>query len=134
LSDTASFYSGRAVYTATIKVPKEAADKPDLVLDLGTVNESANVKINGKDIGTVWSIPYRLSIPANVLVAGDNKLEITVTNLSANYMRMYDTQHPEWKKFYDANIVDVTYQPFKAAKWPIMPSGLTTDNVKLLYR
>jgi len=134
LSDTASFYSGRAMYTATIKVPKDAVDKPDLVIDLGTVNESANVKINGKDIGTTWSIPYRLSIPANVLVAGDNKLEITVTNLSANYMRLYDQQHPEWKKFYDANIVDITYQPFKANKWAIMPSGLSTDNMKLLYR
>ncbi len=134
LSDTASFYSGRAVYASNIKIPKEAIAKNDVMIDLGTVNESASLKINGKVVGTAWCIPYRLNIPANILKAGDNKVEVTVTNLSANYMRVYDQQHPEWRKFYDANIVDITYKPFKAANWAIMPSGLVTDNMKLLYR
>jgi hypothetical protein len=134
LSDTASFYTGTAKYTGTINVPANVADKKDVVIDLGTVNESAEVKINGKTIGTAWSIPFRLTIPENVLVAGKNTLEITVTNLSANYMRVYDKEHPEWRKFYDANIVDITYKPFNASKWAIMPSGLSTNNVRILYR
>ncbi|MBE9665034.1 glycosyl hydrolase [Mucilaginibacter boryungensis] len=134
LSDTAAFYTGTAKYTGIINIPAKVTDKKDMVIDLGTVNESATVKINGKMIGTAWAIPFRLTIPQNVIKAGENTLEIAVTNLSANYMRVYDKEHPEWKKFYDANIVDITYQPFNASKWPIMPSGLSTNNVKILYR
>lgn len=134
LSDTAAFYTGTAKYKGTINIPAKVPGKKDLVIDLGTVNESATVKINGKMIGTAWAIPFRLTIPQNVLKAGQNTLEIAVTNLSANYMRVYDKEHPEWKKFYDANIVDITYQPFNASKWTVMPSGLSTNNVKILYR
>jgi hypothetical protein len=39
-------------------------------------------------------------------------------------MRLYDRLHPEWKKFYDINIVDIRYKPFDATKWDAMPSGL----------
>jgi hypothetical protein len=134
LSDTAAFYTGVAKYIGTINIPAKVSGRKDIVIDLGTVNESATVKINGKIIGTAWAIPFRLTIPQNVLKAGQNTLEIAVTNLSANYMRIYDKEHPEWKKFYDANIVDITYKPFNPSKWPIMPSGLSTNNVKILYR
>lgn len=134
LSDTAAMYSGTAKYTGTVNIPAAVAGKKDLVIDLGTVNESATVKINGKPVGTAWAIPFRLTIPANVLVAGKNTLEIAVTNLSANYMKVYDKQHPEWRKFYDANIVDITYNPFNTDKWQVMPSGLSTNNVRILYR
>ena len=133
LSDTAAFYTGPAKYTGYVNIPANVVAKKDLVIDLGTVNESAKLVINGKTVGTSWSIPFRLSIPQNVLVAGKNKFEITVTNLSANYMRKYDTEHPEWKKFYDINIADITYTPFHANKWAIMPSGLSTNNLKILY-
>jgi hypothetical protein len=134
LSDTAAFYTGTAKYTGTVNVPAGVSAKKDLMIDLGTVNESAVVKINGKTVGTAWAIPFRLKIPAGVLLAGKNTLEITVTNLSSNYMKVYDKQHPEWKKFYDANIVDITYTPFDTSKWPVMPSGLSTNNVRILYR
>jgi hypothetical protein len=134
LSDTAAFYTGTAKYTGTVNVPAGVSAKKDLMIDLGTVNESAVVKINGKTIGTAWSIPFRLRVPAGVLLAGKNTLEITVTNLSSNYMKVYDKQHPEWKKFYDANIVDITYTPFDTSKWPVMPSGLSTNNMRILYR
>lgn len=134
LSDTSSFYSGVARYTGSVNIPAMVIGKKDLVIDLGNVKESAVVKINGKYIGTAWSIPFLLKIPANVLTTGKNTLEIAVTNLSANYMRIYDKQHPEWRKFYDANIVDITYQPFNASKWTIMPSGLVDNDLKILYR
>ena len=134
LSDTAAFYTGPAKYTGYVNIPANVVAKKDVVIDLGTVNESARLTINGKYVGTAWSIPFRLSIPQNVLVAGKNKFEIIATNLSSNYMRKYDTEHPEWKKFYDINMADITYTPFHANKWAIMPSGLSTNNMKILYR
>lgn len=134
ISDTAAIFSGTASYKTTVNVSDAIAGSKELFLDLGTVKESAVVKINGHKIGTVWCIPFQLKIPAGVLVKGENKLEIEVTNLSANYMRWYDPQHPEWRRFYDINMVDITYKKFNAGAWEVMPSGLITDNVKIGYR
>lgn len=47
-------------------------------LDLGTVNETAVVKVNGKDAGVAISAPYKLILPKNVLKKGENKVEVEV--------------------------------------------------------
>jgi hypothetical protein len=131
-SDSAAYFSGTARYSLPFEVPAAVASQKDLVLDLGDVREVASVKINGKPVSVAWSLPFRLSIPAGTLQAGKNTLEIEVTNLSANYMRLRDTQAPEWKKFYDANIVDITYKKLDIGSWEPMPSGLLGP-VRLLY-
>ncbi|GAB3016276.1 glycosyl hydrolase [Spirosoma pulveris] len=123
LSESAGYFSGTARYTTTVSVPAGAAVSA-YVLDLGDVREVAEVWLNGQSLGTAWCIPFQLTIPANRLKAGDNQLEIDVTNLSANYMRLYDRQNPGWKKFYDINIVDIRYKPFDATRWQALPSGL----------
>lgn len=61
---------------------------------------------------------------AQLLRRTTNRLVIEVVNLSANYMRLRDGQLPDWKKFYDINIVDIRYRPFDATQWKPMPSGL----------
>ncbi len=123
LSDSASYFSGTVRYTTTFDLPAGVRIS-DYTLDLGDVREVADVRLNGQPVGTGWCIPFRLTIPASQLKARDNQLEIAVTNLSANYMRLYDRQNPGWKKFYDINIVDIRYKPFDATKWEAMPSGL----------
>lgn len=134
LSDTAAIFSGTARYSATVAISREIASKKDMILDLGNVAESAVVKVNGQTVGTVWSIPFRIKLPPNLIKEGENSIEIDVTNLSANYMRWYDRQYPGWRKFYDANIVDITYKPFNVAAWPVMPSGLVQSHLKIGYR
>ncbi|SFC20549.1 glycosyl hydrolase [Spirosoma endophyticum] len=124
LSDSAPYFSGQAHYVTTINVPATADTSRAYTLDLGDVREVAEVRLNGQPIGTAWCIPFQVQIPANRLRHGSNQLEIDVTNLSANYMRLYDRQNPGWKKFYDINMVDIRYQPFDASKWEPMPSGL----------
>lgn len=123
LPDSADYFSGTAQYTTTFDLPAGAATTA-YTLDLGDVREVAEVRLNGQPLGTAWCIPFRLTIPTNRLKPRDNKLEIAVTNLSANYMRLYDRQHPGWKKFYDINIVDIRYKPFDATRWEALPSGL----------
>jgi hypothetical protein len=132
LSDSASYFSGTARYSLTFDVPKGFDTRKKAVLDLGDVREVADVTLNGQKIGTAWSLPFRLEIPANALKPTQNRIEIEVTNLSANYMRLRDAQQPDWKKFEDANIVDIQYKPFKASQWQAMPSGLLGE-VKLEY-
>lgn len=131
LPDSAAYFSGKAKYRIQFDVPAAIAKGENAVLDLGDVREVATVKLNGKDLGTAWHIPFRL-YAGHALKAKGNILEIEVTNLSANYMRLRDQQQPDWKKFYDINIVDITYKKFDATRWEPMPSGLLGP-VKLIY-
>ena len=130
LSDSAGYFSGTARYSLTFNLPPNFPLNRKFVLDLGDVREVAEVTINGKKIGTAWCLPFRLEIPANTLKTNKNTLQIEVTNLAANYMRLRDTQKPDWKKFQEINMVDIQYKPFDASKWQAMPSGLLND-VKL---
>ncbi len=122
LADTAALnFSGLADYTVSFNFPKVKA--PEFILDLGNVRESARVWINGQEAGTAWSIPYRLRI-GKFLRPGRNTLRIEVANLMANRIRYMDWNGIEWKKFHDANIVDINYKPLNAANWKVQPSGL----------
>ena len=131
LPDSAVYFSGTARYEIHFDCPDILVKSDDKILDLGDVREVASVRLNGKYLGTAWSIPFQLSFN-DKLKPKDNVLEIEVTNLSANYMRLRDTQKPDWKKFHDINIVDITYKKFDATKWEPMPSGLLGP-VKILF-
>ncbi len=74
------YFSGTAAYTRKVSVPAGAtADGKRLFLDLGWVEVMAEVRISGKDMGTLWKAPYRVDITEAVR-PGDNDLEIRVTN------------------------------------------------------
>lgn len=91
-------------------------------LDLGEVHESARVKVNGKDFGTLIMPPYRVVV--DNLKPKDNVLEVEVTNLSANRIRDLDRRKVDWKVMKDINLVNIDYKPFDASNWPVRPSGL----------
>ncbi|TDE12353.1 glycosyl hydrolase [Dyadobacter psychrotolerans] len=133
LPDSAVYFSGTARYSFTFNASEEMVKSKILSLHLGDVREVAAVKLNGKSVGTAWSIPFNLDVPSGLLKAKNNLLEIEVTNLSANYMRLRDRQAPDWKKFYDINIVDITYKKFDASSWEPMPSGLLGP-IKFVYQ
>ncbi|MFT4031602.1 MAG: glycosyl hydrolase [Siphonobacter sp.] len=116
-------FSGTARYTLNFKVPADWQKEQTLILDLGDVRESAEVRINDVLVGKSWSLPHRLAIPGKYLKAM-NKLEVDVTNLSANRIRQLDQEKVPWKKFYDINFVSIRYEPFDASKWEPEPSGL----------
>ena len=120
--DTMSrYFSGSATYTTQLTLTPDWIS--DLKINLGDVRESAEVKINGKSIGTAWYAPYTLKIPRNILQS-ENTIEIKVTNLAANRIKYLDMIKLPWKKFYDINIVDINYKPFDASDWEIMDAGL----------
>lgn len=131
LPDSAQYFSGKARYRIVFDVKAPLKQYENARISLGDVREVASVKLNGKDLGTSWHIPFHLHA-GHALKSKGNVLEIEVTNLSANYMRLRDQQQPDWKKFYDINIVDITYKKFDATRWEPMPSGLLGP-VKLIY-
>ena len=125
----AQYWNGYAKYSIDFEI--NAYRNGLAVLDLGDVRETANVWLNGVELGTVWSLPFQIEIPENIL-KNKNHLELRVRNTSANYMRLMDKQEVKWKKFYDINFVDITYTPFDASKWEAIPSGLLGP-VKLYF-
>ena len=116
--DDAKRFAGTARYSISFDLP--AADTDDWILDLGRVCESAEVKINGREAGTLWCLPFRM--PAGkYLHKGKNLLEIEVTNLAINRIIDLDKRGVDWKKFF---FVNIDYKPFDASGWKLMDSGL----------
>lgn len=96
------------------------------ILDLGDVRENARVILNGKDLGTLFSVPYRMDITDH-LVTGVNTLDIEVTNLPANRIADLDRRGVEWRKFKEINVVDLNYKKTKYSDWTPVPSGLCSE-------
>jgi hypothetical protein len=116
----ASRFAGTARYRLEFDAPAQHADAWDL--DLGDVRETARVKLNGKQLATAWSLPFKVRIDS--LQPRGNVLEIEVTNLAANRIRDLDARKVPWKNMRDVNIVSVKYRPFDAAAWEVEPAGL----------
>lgn len=115
-------FAGTAKYTILFDRPSSPADAWQL--DLGRVAQSARIKINGKDLGTVFCQPMTLSVPADLLMPANNRLEAEVTNLAANRIRDLDARGVQWTYFHDINIVNIDYKKMDASQWPLQESGL----------
>ncbi len=120
-------FSGTAVYTTTFARPEGKAEA--WRLDLGRVNESARVRLNGSDLGTLIGPRFEVALTPAMLRAS-NTLEVSVTNLSANRIADVDRRGVPWKKFYNVNMPARLAENrgpdglFSAAKWDPLPSGL----------
>lgn len=122
-------FSGTAKYSISVKKPVGEADAWQL--DLGNAQESVNVKLNGKVVGTAIGPDYKFEIPAE-LFGEDNLLEIEVSNSMANRIIYMDQQNMPWKKFYNINMP--AHLPenrgvdgkFSAKNWTPRASGLTS--------
>lgn len=95
------YYSGTATYTKTFDLPATIGSElpKDIYLNLGIVRELAEVTLNGKNLGVIWTAPWRVNITSAVRPK-NNKLEIKVTNVWVNRL-VGDEQQPadcEWGK------------------------------------
>jgi hypothetical protein len=95
-----NYFAGTATYHKTVNIESGLLEKGQkIMLDLGEMNDIAEVKMNGKNLGVLWYPPYSVDI-TDALKKGENELEIAVTNNWANRL-IGDEQEPadfEWGK------------------------------------
>jgi hypothetical protein len=120
LSADAARFAGTARYRLTFDAPQPLADH--WLLDLGSVAQSARIRLNGSTLGTRFAAPYQVTLPA--LKLQGNELEIEVTNVAANRIRDLDQRHVEWRIFHDINFMSITGKRFDASAWALTDSGL----------
>jgi hypothetical protein len=128
-------FSGTAKYTIAFKLPstkdegRETSDEDGWLLDLGRVCESAVVTLNGKELGTLISPPFRIMVLKEQM-AEKNILEIKVSNLMGNRIADLDRRGVIWKKFYNVNFPARRPENrgpdgfFNASNWSPRDSGL----------
>jgi hypothetical protein len=98
--DEYKYFSGTARYTLNFNRPQGATG--DWLLDLGRVAESARVRLNGRDLGTLFTAPFRVRVPASLL-RETNTLEVEVSNLMLNRAIDLERHGVKYKKFYNTN-------------------------------
>jgi hypothetical protein len=93
--DGIRFYSGIAVYSKKFDLPASGGSikKSDIYLNLGKVKNLAKVKINGKNLGIVWTSPWEVNI-SDEIRGKNNHLEIEVANLWIN--RLIGDESEPW--------------------------------------
>jgi hypothetical protein len=113
-------FAGTARYRIQFDTPGPA---DDWLLELGDVRESARVRLNGREIGTAWSLPFSVRLGADVRPRG-NVLEIDVTSMPANRIRDLDRRKADWKIMRDINLASLRYRALDASEWEVAPAGL----------
>lgn len=121
--DGIKYYSGMAVYKKTFDFieSEENFKNEQWYLDLGKVNNLARVKLNGYDLGVLWTAPWKVNITGLIKPAG-NQLVIEVANLWPNRL-IGDKQSDEKNKEGKNKFTSTTNNPYKRGS-PLLASGL----------
>ncbi len=116
--DGVRYFSGTATYSKNVNVEREWI-RPgcELILDLGSVKEIAELSVNGKPVGGVlWKPPFQADL-TGMLNPGANRIEVKVTNLWPN--RLIGDQQPGAQRTYTWT----DYLPYTKNS-PLLESGL----------
>ena len=108
-------YSGTVVYRTKFTAAKPAPGER-VVLSFGSVREIARVKVNGRDVGGLWTAPYEVPV-ADALKDGVNELEVEVCTSWVNRL-VGDASLPAGKR--PTWISTGGYKPNS----PLRPAGL----------
>lgn len=120
--DDVRYHSGSGTYSLTFNQPQKVG-KQRVMLKLERVESLAEIALNGKEVGVIWTDPLEIDV-TDYLKSGKNQLEIKVYNTWGNRFG-YESRNESADKF-----IQTTATP-KFLKG-LQPSGLQGD-VKLIW-
>jgi hypothetical protein len=85
-------FSGWGVYETELPVPEVGADISWFV-DLGVVHETAQVTLNGRDLGAAWKGTRRVAC-GEAIAKGPNRLRVEVANLWIHHVLAHPPGDP----------------------------------------
>jgi hypothetical protein len=91
------YFSGTALYEKSFNINKHNNYNGRAYLNLGKIGDIATVKLNGEEVGVYWKPPYIADI-TDYIKEGENRLEISVTNLWINRLIGDERLAPEERK------------------------------------
>lgn len=78
------YFAGTATYTTKVVIGKEdLSETRRVVIDLGEMNDIAELEVNGKKAAVLWYPPFKSDI-TDLLREGENDIKVAVTNNWAN--------------------------------------------------
>ncbi|MGB9690080.1 glycosyl hydrolase, partial [Thermogutta sp.] len=115
------YFSGVATYRKTFQVSEISPDQRVLI-DLGEVRFVADLMVNGRWMGYLWTPPYEVDI-THAVHRGENELVVRVANVWSNRLTG-DAREPQFGTFTYTNIKNALAWrvPWKEA--PLHRSGL----------
>ena len=97
-----NYFSGTASYSNSFNISKDALDTSSVInLELGEVRDVAEVIVNGRSAGVLWTKPFELNI-RDYVKEGENQVEIKITNMWINRLTG-DIDLPVEEKFTRTN-------------------------------
>ena len=108
------YFCGKATYTIPFNFDGQLPGP--WFLNLGKVESLAKIRLNGKEVTTLWCHPYRANV-SDYLVKGENKLEIEMVNQWWN--QLIGDEQPGATR-----TTTVSARLFWKASDPLVPSGL----------
>ena len=99
-NEAIKYFSGAATYRTKFNLT-DAQARGLVRLELGKVRNIAHVRVNGKDLATIWTAPWRAQLTGAVH-PGANDLEIEVTNTWVNRL-IGDARLPEAQRLTKSN-------------------------------
>ncbi len=119
------YYSGEAMYRKSFSLDEDPIPGRKVFIELGSVKDVgiAEIRLNGSDLGTVWTPPFRAEVPQGLL-RKENELEIKVVNSWYNRVAG-DDESPNARRFTSTNInFKVDRRGRAIDEIPLEPSGL----------
>jgi hypothetical protein len=112
------YFAGKVKYTVDFKKPESVSGGDSILLDLGNMSATAEVILNGKILAYPWQSNTRLVVSG--LIEAENKLEITVANVSRNRFIGDLIQYGTVKSIWTTSPIESILNK----DMPLKPSGL----------
>lgn len=108
------YFCGKGTYSINFNF--EGKLPGDWYINLGRVESLAKIRLNGKDVNTLWCYPFRVNV-SDYLINGENRLEVELINQWWN--RLVGDEQPG-----AVRTTSVSARLFWKADDKLVPSGL----------